>query len=108
MRVCHPVKLHRYEPPPKSSSHVTDKEEKEEVGKEMKFVKSSPAGPDSILKVTGLPYSITLAELFASMFPLGSRLEDMFGGPLTTHDYYRVSSTTALIHLASSDLVSKA
>jgi hypothetical protein len=29
-------------------------------------------------------------------------------GPLTNDDYYRVSSTTALINLASSDLVSKA
>lgn len=106
LRVRHPVKLHKYKPPP-SSSHGTNEEEKEEEGKEIQFVNASPSGPDSILKVTGLPSSTTSAELFASMFPPGSRLEDMFGGPLTTHDYYRASSTTALIRLASPDLVSK-
>lgn len=97
LSVTHPIKLQKYE----------HRSNKEVDGKENQFVKSSPAGPDSILKVTGLPSSTTSTELFSSMFPPGSRLDAIFG-PLTNDDYYRVSSTTALINLASSDLVSKA
>ena len=97
LSVIYPIKLQKYERP----------SNEEAEGKENHFVKSSPAGPDSILKVMGLSPSTTSTELFSSMFPPGSRLEAMFG-PLTNDDYYRVSSTTALINLASSDLVSKA
>jgi hypothetical protein len=98
LSVIHPIKLQKYECP--SNEEADDKE--------TQFVKSLPAGSeDSILKVTGLPPSTTSTELFSSMFPPGSRLEAIFG-PLTNDDYYRVSSTTALINLASSDLVSKA
>ena len=99
LRVSHPVRLQKYE-----SSNVDGGKTTEG---EAKFVGSSPGGADSIVRVTGLPSSTTSAELFASMFPPGSRLEAMFG-PLTSDDYFRVSPTTALINLASSDLVSKA
>ena len=99
LRVSHPVRLQKYE-----SSNVDGGKTTEG---EAKFVGSSPGGADSIVRVTGLPSSTTSAELFASMFPPGSRLKAMFG-PLMSDDYFRVSPTTALINLASSDLVSKA
>lgn len=80
---------------------------KDDVSEEEKtFVSASPAGAESILKVTGLPATTTSVELLNSMFPPGSRLEAMFG-PLSNEDYFRASSTTALINLASSDLVSR-
>ncbi|KAL7434422.1 hypothetical protein ACHAXH_005392 [Discostella pseudostelligera] len=93
LNAIHSVKLQKYE------QGVSDEEEK--------FVVSSPAGADSILKVTGLPATVTSVELLTSMFPPGSRLEEMFG-QLNNANYLRVSSTTALISLASSDLVAKA
>lgn len=93
LRAVHSVALHKYE---QGSSD-----------EEVKFVTSSPAGADSILKVTGLPAIVTSVELLTSMFPPGSPLEAMFG-PLSNVNYLRVSSTTALISLASSDLVAKA
>lgn len=74
---------------------------------EKEFVASSSAGADSILKVTGLPGKTTAVELFQSMFPPGSNLEGMFG-TLAEDDFLRISSTTALINLASSDLVTQA
>lgn len=93
LNAVHSVKLQNYE---QGASY-----------KEAKFVASSPAGAGSILKVTGLPAKVTSVELLTSMFPPGSRLEAMFG-PLTSANYLRVSSTTVLISLASSDLVAKA
>ncbi len=93
LHAVHSVALHKYE---QGSSD-----------EEVKFVESSPAGADSILKVTGLPATVTSVELLTSMFPPGSPLEAMFG-PLSNANYLRVSSTTALISLASSDLVAKA
>lgn len=99
LRVSRLVKLQKYERSKEDEGKMTEEE--------TKFVRSSPAGADSILRITGLPKSTTSAELFASLFPPGSRLEAMFG-PLTNDDYFRVSPTTALINLASSELVSKA
>lgn len=97
LQVSHPVELQKYE----------SKEEESMTDEEKEFVAASPDGPASILKVTGLPANATSVELLQSMFPLGSRLEAMFG-PLSKDDYCRVSSTSALINLASADLVSKA
>ena len=99
LRANHPIKLLKYERSKEGEGKMMEEE--------AKFVGTSPAGADSILRVTGLPKSTTSAELFASMFPPGSRLEAMFG-PFSNDDYFRVSPTTALINLASSDLVSKA
>ena len=97
LRVVHEVALRRY----KCKQEGSISEEKE------KFVAASPMGVESILKVTGLPENITSAELLQSMFPPGSKIDALFG-PLTKDDYHRASSTTALINLASADLVSKA
>jgi hypothetical protein len=99
LRASHPIKLLEYVQSKEGEGKMTEEE--------VKFVGTSPAGADSILRVTGLPNSTTSAELFASLFPPGSRLEAMFG-PFTNEDYFRVSPTTALINLASPDLVSKA
>jgi len=97
-KVSHPVTLQNYE---------SKEDEESTTDKEREFVAASPEGPASIVKVTGLPANVTSAELLQSMFPPGSRIEAMFG-PLSNDDYCRVSSTTALIDLASADLVSKA
>ena len=94
LQAVHSVTLHKYE-------QVGTSDE------EVKFAASLHAGADSILKVTGLPATVTSVEILTSMFPPGSRLEEMFG-PLTSANYLRVSSTTALISLASADLVAKA
>ena len=83
------------------------KEDEEMTDEEKAFVTASPAGAESILKVTGLPAATTSVELLQSMIPPGSRLDAMFG-PLSNEDYFRFSSTTALLNLASADLVSKA
>lgn len=99
LRVLHPVALQKYESDVEEEESMTD-EEKE-------FVAASPGGGSSILKVTGLPATVTSVELLQSMFPPGTRLEAIFG-PLSKDDYCRVSSTSALINLASADLVSKA
>lgn len=104
LAVSHSVKLQKYE---EKKSEGEDDEEIAMAKDEKEFVASSPAGADSILKVTGLPENATSAELFQSMFPPGSHLEGMFGS-LTKDDFLRVSSTTALIKLASNDLVTKA
>jgi hypothetical protein len=95
LRVKHPTKVEKYD---------TADDEMSEAEKE--FVANS-RGPDSILKVTGLPTGTTSVELFHQLFPPGTKLDAMFG-PLGKEDYHRVSPTTALIHLASADLVSKA
>lgn len=102
LAVEHPVALQKYEA---SEDEKGMTEEQKKIAE--KFVAAASGGPDSILKVTGLPYKTTSVELLQSMFPPGSRLEAMFG-PLTNDDYCRVSSTTALINLASADLVSNA
>jgi hypothetical protein len=94
LAVTHPVKIEKYE----GKSDASDVEKA--------FVEAA-SGPESILKVTGLPVETTPVELLQSMFPPGTRLDAMFG-PLTKEDSIRVSPTTILIHLASADLVSKA
>jgi len=103
LAVSHSVKLQKYE----EDKGDGEDEEGTMTKEEKEFVASSPAGADSILKVTGLPENTTSAELLQSMFPPGSHLEDMFGA-LTKDNCLRVSSSTALINLASSDLVTKA
>ena len=92
--VNHPTKIEKYE----TSEEKMTEDEKAFVAK---------TSADSILKVTGLPPGTTSVELFQTLFPPGTKLDAMFG-PLEVDDYFRVSDTTALIHLASPDLVAKA
>lgn len=98
LAVQHTVTLQKYE---------INADEEIMTDAEKDFVAAVSGGPESILKVNGLPAQTTSAELLQSMFPPGSRLEAMFG-PLTTDDYCRISSTSALVNLASSELVSNA
>lgn len=97
LNVKHSIELKKYE---------SGKEE-EMSEEEKKFAAASPAGAESILKVTGLPASTTAVELLSSMFPPGTKLDAMFGPLSANEDYLRISSTTALINLASADLVAK-
>ena len=92
--VKHPTKIEKYDT---TEDKMTD-EEKEFV---------SRTSGESILKVTGLPPSTTSVELFQTLFPPGTKLETMFG-PLKGNDYLRISETSALINLATPDLVTKA
>ncbi|KAL7517083.1 hypothetical protein ACHAWX_002032 [Stephanocyclus meneghinianus] len=96
LSVKHPTKIERYVEAPEDKMSEAERA----------FVSKVP-GPDSILKVTGLPPNSTSIELFETLFPPGTKLDAMFG-PLDEDDYLRISPTTALIHLASADLVSKA
>ncbi len=96
LMVEHPVALTKYD---------VDEEKMSEEEKE--FIAASGAGKESILMVSGLPVEITSTELFETMFPSGTKLGAMFG-PLTSDDYLRVSPTTALINLSSTDLVANA
>jgi len=91
-----------------TSSSESDSSDEEDEGLSVQaFVAKSAAGADSILKVTGLPADATPVEVLQTMFPPGTQLEALFGPP-TSDDFYRTSSTTALVRLPSSKLVSDA
>jgi len=81
--------------------------DEEKMTDEQKEFVSSAGDTNHVLKVTGVPVEVTSVEVIRAMFPPGSKLEAMFG-PFTRSDYLRLSPTTLLINLGSSDLVSKA